>query len=80
MKKQKRPEPFIAWITGKPGMKIQEVRKLARPWGVDVRIGRSKQDIIRDMQVSEGYSACYGTKEACDYDCLWKTDCLRNKR
>ncbi len=61
-------------------MKIQEIRKIAKPWGVDARIGRSKQDIIRDIQIREGYSPCFRTKETCEYDCLWKTDCLYNSR
>lgn len=62
-------------------MKIRQVREIARPWGVDVRIGRSKQDIIRDIQLREGYSPCFKTRDHCDYDCLWKTDCLdRTKR
>jgi hypothetical protein len=61
-------------------MKIQEIRDIARTWGVDVRIGRSKQDIIRDIQIKEGYSPCFRTKEECEYDCLWKPDCLNNKK
>jgi hypothetical protein len=61
-------------------MKIQEIRKIAKPWGVDARIGRSKLEIIRDIQMREGYSPCFKTKEACEYDCLWKTDCLTKTR
>jgi hypothetical protein len=57
-------------------MKMQEVRQIAKKWGVDVKVGRSKQDIIRDIQIKEGYSPCYRTKEECEEDCLWKTDCL----
>ncbi len=57
-------------------MKMQEVRQIAKKWGVDIRVGRSKQDIIRDIQVKEGYSPCYRTKAECEYDCLWKPDCL----
>jgi hypothetical protein len=57
-------------------MKMQEVRQIAKKWGVDVKVGRSKQDIIRDIQIKEGYSACYRTKEECECDCLWKPDCL----
>jgi hypothetical protein len=48
--------------------------------GVDARIGCSKQDIIRNIQIREGYSPCFRTKEACEYDCLRKTDCLSNTR
>jgi hypothetical protein len=65
---------------GKGGylMKIQEIREIARLWGVNARIGRSKQDIIRDIQIREGYSPCFRTKEECESDCLWKSDCLTN--
>lgn len=57
-------------------MKMQEVRQIAKKWGVDTKVGRSKQDIIRDIQLKEGYSPCYRTKKECDSDCLWKPDCL----
>ena len=58
-------------------MKMQEVRQIARQWGVDIRVGRSKQDIIRDIQVKEGYSPCFRTRENCDeLTCLWRKDCV----
>ncbi len=57
-------------------MKMQEVRAIAQKWGIDVRIGRTKQAIIRDIQMKEGYSPCYQTKDACEEMCLWKPDCL----
>ena len=57
-------------------MKIQEVRGIARKWGVDIRVGRTKQDLIRDIQIKEGYSPCFHTKVQCETDCLWKFDCL----
>ena len=59
-------------------MKIQEIREIAKQWDVNARIGRSKQDIIRDIQIQEGYSPCFRTKEECESDCLWKSDCLTN--
>jgi len=59
---------------------MQDVRDIARTWGVDIRVGRSKQDIIRDIQVREGYSPCFRTKDDCDQDCLWKPDCLNHQR
>jgi hypothetical protein len=58
-------------------MKMQEVRIIAKQWMVDTRIGRSKQDIIRDIQIKEGYTPCFGTRSECDEDCLWKPDCLK---
>lgn len=60
-------------------MKMQEVRGIARKWGVDIKVGRSKQEIIRDIQIREGYSPCYRTRTECECDCLWKPDCLAEK-
>lgn len=57
-------------------MQIQKVRQIAKRWGIDTKIGRTKQDIIRDIQVSEGYDPCYRTKKECEHDCLWKEDCV----
>jgi hypothetical protein len=60
-------------------MNMQEIRKIAFYWGVDTKVGRFKQDIIRDIQVKEGNSPCFRTKETCGNDCLWKADCLGAK-
>jgi len=60
-------------------MKIQEIREIAKTWGVNARIGRSKKDIIREIQVKEGYSPCFKTRETCESDCMWKADCLGKK-
>jgi hypothetical protein len=60
-------------------MKMQEVREIARKWGIDIRVGRSKLEIIREIQVMEGYSPCYRTKGDCENDCLWKPDCLAQR-
>ena len=37
-------------------MNIKKVREIAKKKGVDVKVGRSKEDIIRDYQMIEGYS------------------------
>ncbi|MGZ6226284.1 MAG: SAP domain-containing protein [Syntrophales bacterium] len=57
-------------------MKIQEIRGLAKAWNVHTRLVRSKMDIVRDIQVAEGYSPCFRTKDMCSEDCLWKDDCI----
>lgn len=57
-------------------MTMAEVKKIAKKWGVNTRSGRTKQDIIRDIQISEGYEPCFRTKEVCENDCLWKKDCM----
>ena len=58
-------------------MELNELRKIAAYWKVDVGTNRPKQDIIREIQVKEGNSPCFGTKEACENECLWKADCLK---
>lgn len=61
-------------------MNIQEVRKIAKTWGVDTKARRKKEDIIRDIQINEGYSPCFRTKDTClEHECLWIKDCLNNK-
>ena len=57
-------------------MKIQEIREVAKAWNVDTKVGRSKLDIVRDIQTAEGYSPCFRTKDACWEDCLWREDCI----
>ncbi|MCX5822432.1 MAG: hypothetical protein NTY86_02705 [Deltaproteobacteria bacterium] len=32
-------------------MKMQEIRAIAKKWGVNIKVGRSKQDIIKDIQL-----------------------------
>jgi len=61
-------------------MNIQEIRKIAKTWGVDVQVRRKKEDIIRDIQINEGYSPCFHTKDTCnENECLWKKDCTNNR-
>ena len=57
-------------------MKIQEIRKIAKNWDVDAKIGCSKQDIILDIQIREGNAPCFKTKHECENECLWKNDCF----
>ena len=57
-------------------MKIQDIRGIAKTWNVDVKVGRSKTDMIRDIQAAEGYSPCFRTKDSCSENCLWKDDCI----
>lgn len=60
-------------------MKLQEIREIAKMRGVETNNGRKKLDIIRDIQVSEGYEPCYRTKDACENTCLWKKDCMTDR-
>jgi len=59
-------------------MKMQEIKEIAKKWDVNTRIGRTKEAIIRDIQLQEGNTPCFGTKEVCEeIQCLWRADCLR---
>jgi hypothetical protein len=64
--------------TGDQGseMKMDDLRMIATAWGVNTSPGRSKQNIIRDIQAREGYTPCFGTKKTCDEGCMWKSDCI----
>ena len=60
-------------------MTMAEVKRIAKNWGVDTRVGRSKQDIIRDIQIAEGNEPCFRTKATCEHNCLWKKDCINHR-
>ncbi len=59
-------------------MKMQEVRKIAKEWGI--KTGRmNKGDVIRQIQRTEGNFPCFGTAIAgiCDQqNCMWQKQCL----
>ena len=58
-------------------MKLTEVKEIARKWDVSVRTGRTKKDIIQDIQIKEGFSPCFGTRDICaESECLWIEDCI----
>lgn len=45
-------------------MKIQEIREIAKKSGINTKIGRSKQELIRDIQIHEGNAPCFRTKDS----------------
>jgi hypothetical protein len=57
-------------------VKIKDVREIVKKKGVDIRVGRKKEDMIREYQMIEGYSPCFHTKDPCAEDYLWKEGCL----
>ncbi len=60
-------------------MRLQEIREIAKTWGVDAGARRTKQDIVRDIQIAEGYEPCFRTKDTCENECLWKKDCTNGR-
>lgn len=57
---------------------MQEVKKIAENLNVSTRVGRTKAEVIRDIQIREGFTPCYGTTRTCDQmNCLWREDCLK---
>ena len=58
-------------------MKMQEVRQMAKKMGIN-SFGKTKTDLIREIQRNEGYFDCYGTAgDQCDQlECAFRTSCL----
>lgn len=62
-------------------MKMSEVRAIARDLGIN-SFGKSKVELIKEIQRTEGNFDCYGSAEnSCDQaDCLFRASCLSEKR
>jgi DNA polymerase/3'-5' exonuclease PolX len=58
-------------------MKMQEIREMAKKLGVR-SFGKSKVELIREIQRAEGNFPCFGTAEgSCDQlDCCFRSLCL----
>jgi hypothetical protein len=58
-------------------MKMQEVRQMAKKMGVN-SFGKTKADLIREIQRKEGYFDCYGRAvDHCDQlECAFRASCL----
>jgi len=63
-------------IKRRRAMNMKEVREIVRKKGVDIKVGRTKIEMIRNYQIAEGYSPCFHTKESCYELCVWRDDCL----
>jgi len=61
-------------------MKMQEIRAKAKELGIN-SFGKSKADLIREIQRTEGNFDCYGTARGyCDQDdCCFREPCLSEK-
>jgi hypothetical protein len=62
-------------------MKIQEIRTIAKSLGIN-SFGRTKADLIREIQRKEGNFDCFGTaSDYCDQSkCLFRASCLPEKK
>jgi len=60
-------------------MKMQEVRAIAKFWGLKDTFGLSKTELIRRIQRAEGNFDCFGTAtDYCDQSqCCFREDCLK---
>ena len=58
-------------------MKFNEVQKMAAKYGIK-SVGKTKANLIREIQVSEGNFGCFGTAtDYCDQlDCCFYDICL----
>ncbi len=61
-------------------MKMQQVVEIGKKWNIPYRVGLSKQELIREIQMREGYTPCFRRESVCEEkECLWKEDCLSLK-
>ena len=62
---------------GANSMKMQEIRAMAKKLGIN-SFGKTKTDLIREIQRKEGHFDCYGTaKDYCDQsECLFLSSCF----
>ena len=58
-------------------MNMQEVRLMAKKYGIN-SFGKSKENIIREIQTAEGNFACFGSAlDYCDQvQCCFRSICL----
>jgi hypothetical protein len=62
-------------------MKMGEVKEIAKKRGIPFKVGFSKQHLIREIQIREGYTPCFQTRSACEQkNCLWISDCIPTKK
>lgn len=61
-------------------MKMNEIRSLAKTLGIK-SFGKSKVDLIKEIQTKQGNFDCYGTAtDYCDQlECLFREPCLSEK-
>ena len=57
-------------------MKLEDINKIAFLKGIEP-YGKSKLELIREIQRKEGFDTCFGTKMfTCkNINCLWRRDC-----
>ncbi|MFA4889179.1 MAG: SAP domain-containing protein [Candidatus Omnitrophota bacterium] len=60
-------------------MRLSEIEKKAKVRGIKDTWKFEKKDLIRTIQCSEGFSACFDTgRDNCgQVSCCWRLDCLR---
>jgi len=64
-------------IKGETPMKLEDVKKIAKDQGLQVR-NMKKVDLIRSIQRNEGNIDCYNSdsSDTCgQFSCLWRDDC-----
>lgn len=46
-------------------MKMQEIKEIAKRWGIPYKVGLSKADLVWSIQEKEGYTACFRRDDGC---------------
>lgn len=66
---------------GELKMKMQEVKRKAKTLGIN-SFGKTKVELVREIQIKEGNFPCYGTAvDYCDqYQCCFRASCLKEDK
>jgi len=56
---------------------FEEIQEMAKALGIaSPSKFKTKEDLIRTIQLAEGYTDCCGEFDTCmERDCMWKDDC-----
>jgi hypothetical protein len=58
-------------------VKLADVRSKAKQLGI-TQLPADRTELIRKIQVYEGFSPCFKTKTKCEYTkCSWREECLK---
>ncbi len=58
-------------------MKMKDIIEVSKKWKVPFKVGVKKEDLIRNIQIKEGYQPCFRRQRFCDEkNCLWMEDCI----
>jgi len=60
---------------------LDELRDIGRSLGILSVNKFNKNELIRTIQLAEGWDECFGQEHECgDTECVWRTECRAGER